>query len=77
MVASLPDVILRIEDDGIGFDTEKKFKALTQEKSMCLRSMQERTALLEGKMKVQSKPGKGTKISIEIPSTGRKDEPKN
>jgi len=50
---------------------------LTQEKRVGLRSMQERTALLEGKMKVQSKPGKGTKISIEVSSTGRKDEPKN
>jgi signal transduction histidine kinase len=57
--------------------TLKKYKALTQEKRVGLRSIQERTALLEGKMKVQSKPGKGTKISIEVSSTGRKDEPKN
>jgi len=44
---------------------------------MFLRSMQERTALLGGNMKVQSIPEKGTKIRIEVPWTGRKDVPKN
>lgn len=77
MVASFPDIILRIEDDGLGFNPKKRLRALTNEKRMGLRSMQERAALLGGKMKVQSKPGKGTIISIEVPYTRRKDEPEN
>jgi signal transduction histidine kinase len=34
---------------------------------MGLRSMQERVTLLNGEMKLQSKPGQGTKVSIKLP----------
>lgn len=77
MVTSFPDVVVRIEDDGVGFDLKKRLKALTEEKRMGLRSMQERTALLGGKMTIQSEPGKGTKIRVEFPCKWRKDEPED
>jgi signal transduction histidine kinase len=34
---------------------------------MGLRSMQERVNLMNGEMKLQSKPGQGTKVSIKMP----------
>jgi signal transduction histidine kinase len=42
------------------------------EKRMGLRSMQERVALLNGKMKLQSIPGQGTKVFIKLPFTEKK-----
>jgi PAS domain S-box-containing protein len=67
MVMSHPSIILRIVDDGRGFDVEKRLAALTEEKRMGLRSMEERVRLLGGQMEVKSHMGKGTNILIEVP----------
>ncbi|MBU1053116.1 MAG: response regulator [Proteobacteria bacterium] len=72
LVASYPNIILRIEDNGMGFDVKKRLAGLTKEKRMGLRSMEERVSLLDGKMNVTSHPGKGTKILIEIPLKEKK-----
>jgi PAS domain S-box-containing protein len=73
MVASHPSIILRIEDDGIGFDLEKRLESSIREKRMGLRSMQERVSLLGGKMSILSQPGRGTEIRIEVPCLGRRN----
>jgi signal transduction histidine kinase len=62
-----PDIVLRITDNGRGFDVEKRLAAITAEKRMGLRSMQERVTLLGGMMSVQSIPLHGTKITIKLP----------
>ena len=67
LVAASPNIILRIEDNGQGFDVERRLEAATNEKRMGLRSMEERTCLLGGKMTVESFPLKGTKILIKLP----------
>lgn len=67
MVASFPDLILRIMDDGKGFDVEERRRSLTRERRMGLRSMEERVRWLGGTMNVKSSPGKGTRIAIHIP----------
>lgn len=67
LVAAYPDIILRIEDDGKGFDVERRMISAADERRMGLRSMQERTALLGGDMTIQSSPGHGTKICIRFP----------
>lgn len=67
MVASFPYIILRIEDDGKGFDIKDRMVSAVKEKRMGLRSMEERVGLLNGKMKIQSRPTEGTKICIEVP----------
>ena len=71
LVASFPKIILRIEDDGKGFDIRNRLVAAFNEKRMGLRSMEERVSLLRGKMKINSRPEEGTKIFIEVPSTGQ------
>jgi PAS domain S-box-containing protein len=68
LTASFPKVILRIEDDGKGFDPEKRMAATVEEKRMGLQSMQERVRLLGGTFKIHSQPGAGTRIFIEVPS---------
>ena len=60
-------IALRIEDDGKGFDVDNRMAEALEEKRMGLRSMQERVNLLNGKMKLQSKRGQGTKVIIKLP----------
>jgi len=67
MVASFPYIILRIEDDGKGFDINDRMVSAIKEKRMGLRTMEERVSLLNGKIKTQSRPTEGTKIFIEVP----------
>ncbi|MFO7971067.1 MAG: hypothetical protein R6U40_04875, partial [Desulfobacterales bacterium] len=67
MVASFPYIILRIEDDGKGFNIKNRMGSAIKEKRMGLRSMEERVCLLNGEMKIQSRPAEGTKICIEVP----------
>ena len=67
LLASFPDIVLRIEDNGKGFDVNDRLAAAVNEKRMGLRSMEERVSLLRGRMTIQSRSGKGTKILIKIP----------
>jgi PAS domain S-box-containing protein len=73
LAAAFPNIILRIEDNGRGFDVQKRAAAAGQEKRMGLRSMQERVKLMNGEMKLQSKPGQGTKVSIKLPLGEKKN----
>ncbi len=72
LAAAFPNIILRIEDNGRGFDVQKRAAMLGQEKRMGLRSMQERVNLLNGQMKLRSKPGLGTKVTIKLPIEEKK-----
>jgi PAS domain S-box-containing protein len=74
LVASYPNIILRIKDDGKGFDVKERLVTALNEKRMGLRSMEERVRLLEGKIRIQSRPGKGTKVLIEVPYEEKKSE---
>jgi len=70
--ASFPHILLRIQDNGKGFDLEKRLEAAFMEKRMGLRTMEERVALLDGKMKMESRPNEGTKILVEVPYKGKR-----
>jgi signal transduction histidine kinase len=74
LVSSFPKIILRIEDDGKGFDVKKRLAEASIKKRMGLRSMEERVGLLQGTMRIESIPSKGTKIFIKIPFQDRNIE---
>jgi PAS domain S-box-containing protein len=67
LVPSSPNIILRIEDDGRGFDVAARLAAAHYEKRLGLLGMKERVALLGGTMEVQSRLEQGTRIFIELP----------
>ena len=67
LLGAYPNILLRIEDNGKGFDVEEQKSTQDDEKRMGLRSMQERVNLHQGEMTIQSRPGQGTKIFIKIP----------
>ncbi len=64
---SHPHIIIRITDNGKGFNAEKRMSVLTTEKRMGLRSMEERSRLLGGTFTVKSVPTKGTEVHIRLP----------
>jgi signal transduction histidine kinase len=55
-------VSLRIKDDGIGFDPVKA----RARHGFGLKGMEERVARLGGTLSVQSSPGQGTRIEVEV-----------
>ncbi|MEF2231823.1 MAG: PAS domain S-box protein [Pseudodesulfovibrio sp.] len=67
VVRSHPDIILRIEDNGNGFDTDTRLPAAAKENRMGVRSMEERARLIGGSMEIQSLLGKGTRVIFTIP----------
>jgi signal transduction histidine kinase len=67
LVASSPNIVLRIKDNGKGFDLKKRRLQVMREKRMGLQSMEERVGLLGGDIRIDSKPKHGTTIFIEIP----------
>ena len=58
---------VRVSDDGHGFDTERVLGLTVHSRSVGLLGMQERVRLLNGRVSVDSQPGEGTTISIELP----------
>ncbi|WP_415519118.1 MAG: sensor histidine kinase [Desulfovibrio aminophilus] len=71
LLASYPNLILRIEDDGRGADLEKCLAKAGREKRMGLWSMRERARLLGGKITFRTKPGAGMRILVEVPGLRR------
>jgi nitrate/nitrite-specific signal transduction histidine kinase len=67
LLESSPKVILRIEDDGRGFDVKAQEIKSAATKRIGILSMQERVNLLQGQMTIHSQPMKGTTILIKIP----------
>jgi signal transduction histidine kinase len=60
-------VTVTINDNGIGFEPPDDLGALTPAGKLGLAGMQERVQLLGGRLKLESEPGKGTKIFVEAP----------
>lgn len=56
-----------IEDDGQGFDGQKSLTADSTRSGMGLFGMRERVALCGGTFSLQSQPGKGTRLLVELP----------
>ena len=67
LVYSHPDVILRIIDDGAGFDVEQSFAEAFERKRMGLLGVRERAAILGATMSIVSKSGKGTQVRLTVP----------
>jgi signal transduction histidine kinase len=71
LLASHPHCLLRIADDGQGFDPEVRLPQALSEKRMGLWSMRERVRLLGGRLTLRSRPGQGVRITVEVPVEGQ------
>lgn len=59
--------VLRVEDNGVGFDMNKKKTQTSSSSGIGLKSMTNRAHLIGAKIHIQSQPGKGTTIEVELP----------
>ena len=59
--------VLHVTDDGIGFDL---VKAARRAKSVGLLSMRERASLIGGSLQIQSSPGQGSAVTLQLPIVG-------
>jgi signal transduction histidine kinase len=61
------DVLMSVEDDGVGFDINELSLDPTSLRGMGLRGVHERLELLGGELEVSSSPGQGTLLRIRAP----------
>jgi signal transduction histidine kinase len=68
----LPNTILiTLEDDGIGFDVAEVEQRRDVRNSLGLVGIRERVAHLQGTLRLESAPGKGTRLTVELPARPR------
>ncbi len=60
---------LEIEDDGVGFDVAAMSNQYDKRSSLGMVNLRERAELVGGVLRVESAPGKGTKVSVYLPLT--------
>jgi signal transduction histidine kinase len=59
--------ILKVEDNGVGFDAAKKKTQATSSSGIGLKSMTNRARLIGAEISIQSRPENGTIIIVELP----------
>ena len=63
----LNKIAITISDNGRGFDIPQRIGDFARSGKMGLSGMQERVRLIGGTVSVQSHPGKGSSVTVEIP----------
>jgi len=58
-----------IKDDGVGFDVKEAISSKERPRGLGLLGMKERIELIKGSLSISSRPGGGTEIHIEIPTS--------
>ncbi len=67
MVRQGPRILLRIEDNGDGFDVLDSRENAARTRHMGIKSMEERARLLDGEFSIVSRRGSGSRILVTIP----------
>lgn len=76
LIASSPHIILRIHDNGCGFNPSHPHSGtVSQEPHIGLTSIEERTRLLHGEFQISAAPGKGTEIKVRVPMHYHSENP--
>lgn len=64
-------LVLRICDDGVGFEVPEDFRDLTEDRHFGLVGIAERVELMRGRLAVRSRAGAGTEVAVEVPITSQ------
>jgi two-component system NarL family sensor kinase len=59
--------VLKIQDDGVGFDVQVKKNSDSGSSGLGLKSMRNRAKMIGAELDIQSEVGKGTDISVTVP----------
>lgn len=65
--ASAQHIYMEVKDDGQGFDVQQTMKATGGRPCWGLLGMRERAALVGGECRIESKPGAGTRVILDLP----------
>jgi two-component system sensor histidine kinase DegS len=65
------DLKILVSDNGVGFLFEEMWQNITPWQQG-LKNMRRRTELLKGRLEIETKPGKGTKVNLTVPLRDRK-----
>jgi len=60
---------LEVQDDGVGFDVSKVEASYDQRASLGMVNLRERAEMVNGVLRIDSVPGKGTRVAVTIPLT--------
>ena len=60
-------VVAIVEDDGCGFEAGRLMHGEVDERWLGLSGMRERAELLGGRLSIESAPGAGTTVFVEVP----------
>ncbi len=64
---------LVVEDDGRGFDTSRLASLAPEQRGLGLRQITERAKMMRGRVVIQSRPGQGARLTVEVPTSRKKD----
>jgi len=70
---SQSSVVIEVEDDGKGFDLTALSRTPDKGRGLGLMGMRERVALFSGSLTIETSPGAGTQLRIEVPLEGAKN----
>ena len=67
----LEDQMVRaiVEDDGVGFDSERVLAEADARKTIGIATMMDRVRMLGGDLDFESAPGRGTRATLQVPET--------
>jgi signal transduction histidine kinase len=60
---------LSVEDDGVGFDLDILDDGYEQTGSMGMLNLRERAELVNGRLMIDSRSGRGTHVKLAVPQT--------
>ena len=66
---------LVVEDDGRGFDASRLASLPPDQRGLGLREITERAKMMRGRAVIQSRPGQGTRLIVEVPLRGKSFRP--
>jgi signal transduction histidine kinase len=60
---------LVVEDDGRGFDASRLASLAPDQRGLGLHEIAERVKMMRGRVVIQSRPGQGTRLTVEVPTS--------
>lgn len=66
-------LLIKVEDDGVGFDIPQEGHYLTDSRGFGLFSISERLRHVGGRLEIDSSHGQGTQVSLTVPLKGKKE----
>ena len=68
--------VAQVQDNGVGFDIQSVNSSYSTRGSLGMINMQERAERVDGSLRIESTPGKGTSVTLVVPldKHGRSEE---